>query len=73
MRGWRWAIKAKFRWALSFNDGLAPATVDFWEYGYINKQGEMVIKAEFENAKPFSEGVAAVKLHGKWGYINAPE
>ena len=25
---------------------------------------------EYENAKEFSEGLAAVKLKGKWGYIN---
>ena len=29
-----------------------------------------MISAQFENADEFSEGFAAVKINGKWGYIN---
>lgn len=41
-----------------------------YRYGYINKNGETVISDVYEDAKSFSEGLAAVKKDGKWGYIN---
>ena len=40
----------------------------FW--GFINQKGRFIIKPEFEDVNPFSEGYAAVKKKGKWGYIN---
>lgn len=43
-------------------------------YGFIDKKGNYIIKSTeelfFENAKNFSNGLAAVKIKGKWGYIN---
>lgn len=39
-------------------------------YGYIDKQGNMAIEPRFKNALSFSEGLAAVKIDGKWGYIS---
>jgi len=38
--------------------------------GYIDKTGDLVIKAKFEDAKDFYEGLAPAKLNGKWGYID---
>lgn len=54
-----------------FKESLAA----FYDYakrkwGYINKEGKIVIPAVAEEAKDFSEGLAAVKINGKWGYIN---
>jgi hypothetical protein len=33
----------------------------------------VVISTEFEAATSFSEGLAAVKIGGKWGYISRSE
>jgi len=43
-------------------------------YGFVNKRGESVIPARFEDARPLHRrtGVAAVKFQGKWGLI-APD
>jgi hypothetical protein len=61
-----------------FSNGLATAT-KFWlkkdgsterAEGFINKEGEPVTKFIFTDARPFSDGMAAVKVDGKWGYIS---
>ena len=41
---------------------------NFW--GFINDEGDMIIKPRYEGAKSFSNGIAAVKKDGKWGFIN---
>jgi hypothetical protein len=50
-------------------DGLALVK-DGLLYGYVNVKGEVVIAAQFEEARDFSEGMAAVKVDNKWGYID---
>jgi hypothetical protein len=32
--------------------------------------GDGVTKAQFDNARIFSEGIASVKVANKWGYID---
>lgn len=40
-------------------------------YGYINRNGEVVIEAQFQMAKGFREGLAPVQLvSGEWCYID---
>lgn len=56
-----------------FRGGLATvgvATPKGNRYGYINRKGEVVISPRFEQAEPFSEGLAQVMQKGKWGYID---
>ncbi|MGQ0701859.1 MAG: WG repeat-containing protein [Gemmatimonadales bacterium] len=38
--------------------------------GYVDLTGKARIAPQFENARPFSEGLAAVKATGKWGFID---
>lgn len=40
------------------------------KYGYTNKAGKFVVKAEFDNAADFQEGLAKVGKGGKYGYVN---
>lgn len=40
------------------------------KWGFVNYDGELVIPAEYEDAKSFSCGFAAVKRNGKWGYAD---
>lgn len=51
------------------SDSPAPARVGS-QWGFINTDGEWAIEAQFEDAEPFSEGLAAVKQKGKWGFID---
>jgi hypothetical protein len=39
-------------------------------FGFRNKHGTVVIQAVYESARPFSEGLAAVRSQGKWGFVN---
>ena len=57
----------------TFSDGLAAIVKDNL-YGYINKEGKVVIDPRFTWAKDFCTGLAAVQTKmdagGKWGFIN---
>lgn len=52
-----------------FSDGLACVCVD-GKYGYIDKNGEMLIKPQYEAARGFSEGLALVFDEDKRSIIN---
>jgi hypothetical protein len=63
---------------VSYRSALERARVDPADdglgerYGYIDNFGTEVIPPSFEDARAFSEGLAAVKIGGKWGYL-APD
>jgi len=59
----------------TFSEGLVP--VRTWDkeknkstYGYIDTQGTMAIQPQFDNALPFRNGLARVKLRGNDAYID---
>jgi WG containing repeat len=42
------------------------------KWGYKSQEtGEIVIEPKFDDSRFFNEGLAAVKLYNKWGYINS--
>ena len=41
-----------------------------YRVGFINKEGVMVIRPQFDDAASFSEGIAAIKVGDLWGYID---
>ncbi|MDR0501350.1 MAG: WG repeat-containing protein [Coriobacteriales bacterium] len=50
-------------------DGLAAVSIG-GAWGFINKDGEMVIEAQYLDAHSFHNGFAAVNISGRWGFIN---
>ena len=40
------------------------------KYGFIDKNGKVVIEPQFDSASNFSEGFACVKKDDKWGFID---
>ena len=54
---------------MMFNEGLKGYEVD-GKWGFINEQGKVVIKPQFDDVGWFSEGLCAVEINGKWGFIN---
>jgi len=39
-------------------------------WGFVSRAGELEIPFRFERARPFSEGLAAVRMAGLWGFID---
>jgi hypothetical protein len=39
-------------------------------FSFIDKSGKIITRQRFDDAKNFSEGLAAVQVGGKWGFIN---
>lgn len=57
-----------------FNSGLMKYKVPEKElYGFINQKGEVVISTKYTSAAAFSDGLALVKINGKWGYIDSKD
>lgn len=57
-----------------FSEGLTYVYVEKSKkkYGFIDKTGKEIIPPQFEEVTSFSEGLAWVKLNGKWGIIKNP-
>ena len=69
-----WVIEPRFddMWEFS-EDGLALIASyegNDQKYGYINTLGEIVIGTKFNDAIGFSEGLAAVRIKDKYGFID---
>jgi hypothetical protein len=63
----------------SFSEGLAsicaevsatPGSFIKYQCRYIDRAGRTTIKPQFDDARVFSEGLAAVRIGERWGYIN---
>lgn len=54
-----------------YAEGLAPVRYR-WKWGYVDEAGKPVIQNRFDEAAPFSEGLAAVRpdLNGPCGYVD---
>ena len=52
-----------------FSEGLAIVKIDY-DYGFINKDGEIVINPQFDGAGNFSEGLSGVVIGDEFGFIN---
>lgn len=48
--------------------GEVTSATDLW--GFINREGKLVVKPTFAEAGSFVDGVARVMLDGKWGFID---
>ncbi len=52
------------------SDGLIDVIDENGKFGYIDKNGEIKIPFQFENAFDFREGLARVVKDGKYGFID---
>ena len=63
----------QFDYVGNYSDGMISVRIGNWEsgkYGFVDKAGQLVIGCQFDDAKNFSEGLAAVKKNNKYGFID---
>ena len=53
-----------------FREGLAAVMSHTGKWGFVDKQGNETLPLIYDDAKPFHEGIAAVKIGEKWGFID---
>ena len=59
-----------FTWdSFSGNEDIVLVVKD-GKFGHIDTAGRIVAPCEWDDADPFSEGLAGVKKDGKWGYVD---
>ncbi len=70
--------RAEYAYALDFSEGLAwyrkKSNIgrNNFNYGCLDKDNrDMFTIRNYAEVKPFSEGLAAVKMDSKWGYVNS--
>lgn len=66
----RWVVEPKFEIAEDFNEGLARIKLN-GKWGFIDKEGTMIVKPVYDSVMNFSDGLAAFLWQsGKWGYVD---
>lgn len=56
-----------------FYDEMAIMKYSNGKYGCIDNHGEIRVAPQYDQVRPFGNGVAVVLLNGKWGIINKSE
>lgn len=57
-------------YACPFSDGMALIVDEEGKAGFVNSDGEMIIKPQYDDADQFSEGLAMVRTESGCGYID---
>ena len=67
----KYIINPMYKYANKFSEGLACAVMDNGKPQFINKEGKIMFTVEdAQTCGGFSEGLAPVKIKGKWGFID---
>ena len=53
----------------AFNSDMIAAVKKGGKWGFVDANGKEVVSYQYEGAKSFSNGMAAVQINGKWGFI----
>lgn len=53
-----------------YSDNSYAAVKKDGKWGFVDKEGKVIISPQYEEARSFSYGYAAVKKDGKWGFID---
>ena len=62
--------KNTYDYIKAFESSQPTVYMENQKYGFINQYGEKYTDPVYEDAKPYQNGVAAIKQNGKWGYID---
>jgi hypothetical protein len=68
----KYAINPSYKEGTFFHEGFATAVNENGFPMYINKDGEIKFTiSKADKARAFSEGLAAIQIKNKWGFINS--
>ncbi len=63
-------VYSGFQNGQEFAEGFAAVrTSRLW--GFMARDGSMVVPERFQSVRPFQEGLAAVRLNDKWGFVDS--
>jgi len=67
-----WVIQSRFEYYFfdSFSEGVVPFRRQFSRWGYMDRNGKIAIRPQFDWAGTFSQGLAVVLLDGRCGRID---
>lgn len=54
----------------NYTEGTAVIKNKDWDYGYVDKKGQIIIGCQFDNAEPFKDGKAIVQKGDMYGVID---
>lgn len=60
----------RFANARGFEGGYYAVADDSGKWGFAGLEGELIVEYQYDDAKSFSNRLAAVKIGDEWGYIN---
>jgi len=71
--GKSYSVDRKIVSLTGFQDEMAIMKYVNGKYGCIDNRGEIRVAPQYDQIRPFENGVAVVLLNGKWGIINKSE
>lgn len=63
-------ISPQYITGFEFLDGIVPVEAQDGKWGYIDKEGKVVVHFIFDEIIPFFEGGASVRIGSKWGEVD---
>ena len=66
----RIVLQTRFSWGGPFRNGRAIVRNDAWRATIIDREARTVFQSDWDDIRPFSEGLAAVRKNGKWGFVD---
>ena len=66
----RIVLQTRFSWGMPFSDGRAIVHDDAGRTFAVDRDGRDVFQSNWEDIRPFFEGLAAVCVGSKWGFVD---
>ena len=66
----RIVLETRYSWGGPFRNGRAIVHNDAGRATIIDREARTVFQSDWDDIRPFSEGLAAVRKNGKWGFVD---
>lgn len=55
---------------LAYPEQIEPIKFEGGKWAFVNREGRIVFNPVYEAAKGYSQGLAAIRVHNRWGFID---